>query len=116
MSEQESIPNPQELSAASLLRLLEAIPLPVYVKNLEGRMVYMNAASRAVMTGWGVQPGTLMPVVYPTLGTPGLAERIGEADRIALDGGVASLEMTLESPDPEHRRTWLSHRVLLRAT
>jgi PAS domain S-box-containing protein len=116
MSEQESIPNPQELSAASLLRLLEAIPLPVYVKNLEGRMVYMNAASRAVMTGWGVQPGTLMPVVYPTLGTPGLAERIGEADRIALDGGVASLEMTLESPDPEHRRTWLSHRVLLRGT
>lgn len=116
MSEQESIPNPQQLSAASLLRLLEAIPLPVYVKNLEGRMMYMNAASRAVMTGWGVQPGTLMPVVYPSLGTPGLAERIGEADRVARDGGVASLEMTLESPDPEQRRTWLSHRVLLRGT
>ncbi|MBX9603829.1 MAG: PAS domain S-box protein [Bryobacteraceae bacterium] len=104
------------MSAESLLRLLEAIPLPVYVKTLAGRMVYMNAASRAVMEEWGVRPGTLMPSVYPTLGTPELAEEIGKADEIAREGNVASLEMTLESPDPERRRTWLSHRVLLRGT
>lgn len=103
---------PRELSAESLRRILDALPVPAYIKDVEGRVLFINAAMREYVDSLGATLGKTAFERY----SKEIAEEVNSLDRLALAGQKVIREHVVEMRGAGQKEMWVTARTAVRAT
>jgi diguanylate cyclase (GGDEF)-like protein/PAS domain S-box-containing protein len=94
------------LSPSDLQRLLNAVPVPLFVKNASGEVLYLNAQWKEAL---GLGPGPLEPTDQPTLFSPQQMAKFAEQDQVAFAlRHTVTTEEVVWRGDLQHSRRMLN--------